>query len=43
MQKIMLIQIKERYLNRNNQTPLQIASLNNSDKIKKLLISKGAE
>ena len=36
-------QIKERNLNKNNQTPLHIAVLKNSIKIGELLISKGAD
>ena len=40
---IILIQIKERNLNKNNKTPLHIALENKSDKIGELLISKGAD
>ena len=36
-------QIKERNLNKNNETPLHIALENKSDKIGELLISKGAD
>ena len=36
-------QIKERNLNKNNQTPLHIAIENDSIKIGELLISKGAD
>ena len=36
-------QIKERNLNKNNQTPLHIAAENDSIKIGELLISKGAD
>ena len=36
-------QIKERNLNKNNNTPLHIALWNKSDKMGELLISKGAD
>ena len=36
-------QIKERNLNKNNDTPLHIALENKSDKMGELLISKGAD
>ena len=36
-------QIKEKNLNKNNQTPLHIAMEKNLDKIGELLISKGAD
>ena len=36
-------QIKERNLNKNNETPLHIALENKLDKIGELLISKGAD
>ena len=36
-------QIKEKYLNNNNRTPLHYAADNNSNKIGELLISKGAD
>ena len=35
--------MKERNLNKNNDTPLHIAALNDSIKIGELLISKGAD
>ena len=38
----MIIEIKERNLKLNNQTPLHIALKNKSDKIGEILISKGA-
>ena len=40
---IILIEIKERNLNKNNFTPLHIAAVNDSIKIGELLISKGAD
>ena len=40
---IILKQIKERNLNKNNQTPLHIAAKHDSVKIGELLISKGAD
>ena len=39
----MIIEIKERNLNKNNQTPLHIALENKLDKIGELLIAKGAD
>ena len=39
----MMKQIKERNLNKNNQTPLYIAAWNDSIKIGEFLISKGAD
>ena len=39
----MMKQIKERNLNKNNETPLHIAARYNSLKIAQLLISKGAD
>ena len=36
-------QIKERNLNKNNKTPLHIAEKYDSNKIRELLISKGAD
>ena len=39
----MIKQIKERNLNKNNETPLHIAAENDSNKIGKLLISAGAD
>ena len=36
-------QIKERNLNKNNQTPLHNAAMNDSIKMGELLISKGAD
>ena len=36
-------QIKERYLNKNNRTPLHVAAENDSIKIGELLISKGTD
>ena len=39
----MKIEIKERYLNENNNTLLRIAVENDSNKIGELLISKGAD
>ena len=36
-------QIKERNLNKNNETPLHIGLKNKLDKIGELLISKGAD
>ena len=39
----MIIEIKERNLNKNNKTPLHIAAYNDSIKIGELLISKGAD
>ena len=36
-------QIKERNLNKNNRTPLNIAIFNKSDKMAELLILKGAD
>ena len=39
----MMKQIKERNLNKNNETPLHIAAENDSIKIGELLISKGAD
>ena len=35
--------IKERHLNKNNQTLLHFAAINDSNKIGELLISKGAD
>ena len=40
---IILKQIKERNLNKNNGTPLHIAAENDSIEIGELLISKGAD
>ena len=40
---IMIIEIQERNLNKNNRTPLHIALNNKLDKIGELLISKGAD
>ena len=40
---IILKQIKERNLNKNNRTPLHYAANNGSNKIGELLISKGAD
>ena len=40
---IIMKQIKERNLNKNNWTPLHIAAENDSNKIGELLISKGAD
>ena len=40
---IKIRQIKERNLNKNNQTPLHYAAINDSIKIGELLISKGAD
>ena len=39
----MIIEIKERNLNNNNNTPLHIAAFWNSNKMGELLISKGAD
>ena len=39
----MIKQIKERNLNKNNQTPLHYAATGNCVKIAELLISKGAD
>ena len=39
----MIIEIKERNLNKNNATPLHIAAENDSIKIGELLISKGED
>ena len=39
----MIIEIKERNLNKNNYTPLHIALENKSDKIGEILISAGAD
>ena len=39
----MIIEIKERNLNKNNKTPLHYAAWNDSNKIGELLISKGAD
>ena len=39
----MIIEIKERNLNKNNRTPLHYAAGNDSDKIGEILISKGAD
>ena len=39
----MINQIKERNLNKNNQTPLLWATAKNSIKMGELLISKGAD
>ena len=39
----MMKQIKERNLNKNNQTPLHYAASNDSNKIGEILISKGAD
>ena len=39
----MLIEIKERNLNINNQTPLHIAAIYDSNKIGEILISAGAD
>ena len=39
----MNIEIKERNLNLNNQTPLHIAAEKDSNKIGEILISKGAD
>ena len=36
-------QIKEKNLNKNNNTPLHYAALNDSNKTGELLISKGAD
>ena len=38
-----MIKIKERNLNKNNETPLHWAAENDSIKIGELLISKGAD
>ena len=38
----MIIEIKERNLNKNNYTPLHWAAVNDSNKIGEILISKGA-
>ena len=40
---IILKQIKERNLNKNNKTPLHYAARNDSNKMGELLISKGAD
>ena len=40
---IMNIHLKERCLNKKNQTPLHISTMNKSDKIGEILISKGAD
>ena len=40
---IKIKQIKERNLNKNNETPLHTALRNKSDKMGELLISKGAD
>ena len=39
----MTTEIKERNLNKNNETPLHIAAMNDSNKMGELLISKGAD
>ena len=39
----MIIEIKERNINKNNGTPLHIASENDLNKMSELLISKGAD
>ena len=39
----MINEIKERNLNLNNKTPLHFATLNDSNKIGEILISKGAD
>ena len=39
----MVIQIKERNLNKNNQTPLHMAIEDDLDEIAELLISKGGK
>ena len=39
----MIIEIKERDLNKNNKTPLHIAAWNDLNKIGEILISKGAD
>ena len=39
----MMTQIKERNLNKNNDTPLHWAANNDSNKMRVLLISKGAD
>ena len=39
----MIIEIKERNLNKNNETPLHWAARNDSNKIGEILISKGAD
>ena len=39
----MIIQIKERHLNKKYETPLHIAAANDSNRIGELLISKGAD
>ena len=39
----MVIEIKERNVNKNNWTPLRIALENKLEKIGELLISKGAD
>jgi len=43
MQKIMIIEIKERNLNKNNWTPLHYAAYRDSIKMGELLILKGAD
>ena len=40
---IIMKQIKERNLNKNNRTPLHIAAQYDSNKMGELLISKGAD
>ena len=40
---IIMKQIKERNLNKNNKTPLHYAAYNDSNKIGEILISKGAD
>ena len=39
----MIIEIKERNLNSNNQTPLHYAAMEDSNKMGEILISKGAD
>ena len=39
----MVIEIKERNLNKNNWTPLHYSAENDSNKIGEILISKGAD
>ena len=39
----MVIEIKERSLNKNNWTPLHIAAIKDSNKMGELLIWKGAD
>ena len=40
---IIIVEIKERNLNKNNNTPLHFATIYDSIKIGELLISKGAD